>query len=152
MQKTLQFILVIVTCVAHSGCEMNKQSIGAAVGTAVGALAGAKFTKDPALGVGMGALAGSFVGSQIGKTMDEYDRKMMQEASQRALELAPSGSQVAWKNPDSGNSGTITPIKTFQESGRYCREYTQEVVIGGERQKAYGKACRKPDGHWEIIE
>jgi len=35
--------------------------------------------------------------------------------------------------------------------GRYCREFLQEVVIGGRKEQAYGTACRQPDGSWEVI-
>jgi hypothetical protein len=36
-------------------------------------------------------------------------------------------------------------------SGDYCREYTRTVYIGNQRQEAYGTACLRPDGQWEIV-
>ncbi len=64
----------------------------------------------------------------------------------------PSGNTVAWNNPDSGNSGTVTPQRTFQTAGgTYCREYQQTVRIGGHREDAYGTACRQPDGAWQVV-
>ncbi len=33
----------------------------------------------------------------------------------------------------------------------YCREYTQTLKIGRTVQKAYGTACRQPDGSWQLI-
>ena len=55
-----------------------------------------------------------------------------------------------WRNPDSGNSGSITPTRTYEiANGQYCREYRQTIVIGGEPQQAYGTACRQPDGTWQ---
>lgn len=36
-------------------------------------------------------------------------------------------------------------------NGVYCREYTQQVVIGGERRSSYGTACQQPDGDWKIV-
>jgi len=30
-----------------------------------------------------------------------------------------------------------------------CREYQTTIMIGGKREKAYGKACRQPDGTWK---
>lgn len=33
----------------------------------------------------------------------------------------------------------------------YCREYSQAVTIGGQRQSSYGVACMQPDGAWQII-
>lgn len=68
--------------------------------------------------------------------------------------MRPWGSDHAstWRNPDSGHSGTFTPTRTYREpEGRYGREYTQTVLIGGEEHKAYGRACRRPDGTWQIV-
>lgn len=33
----------------------------------------------------------------------------------------------------------------------YCREYTQTIKIGKAVQKAYGTACRQPDGSWQLM-
>lgn len=38
---------------------------------------------------------------------------------------------------------------TYQEP--YCREFTKVVTVGGRAENAYGKACYKPDGSWEIV-
>ena len=85
--------------------------------------------------------------------MDEHDKLMLEKTSQQALENSATGSSVAWKNPDSGNHGYVVPTNTYKaQNGRYCREYTQVVIIGGKKQEAYGKACRQPDGAWEVIQ
>ena len=36
-------------------------------------------------------------------------------------------------------------------SGRYCREYTTEAVVGGRTKQVYGTACRQPDGSWQLV-
>ena len=47
---------------------------------------------------------------------------------------------------------TVTPTRTYKDdSGTYCREYQTTVTVGGEEQKAYGTACRQPDGQWKIM-
>jgi hypothetical protein len=33
----------------------------------------------------------------------------------------------------------------------YCREYTKTIYVGGHQERAYGTACYKPDGSWEIV-
>lgn len=33
----------------------------------------------------------------------------------------------------------------------YCREYSQGVSIGGQRQSSYGVACMQPDGSWQVV-
>ena len=155
MKNISKLLLAIFASITLQGCQgqMNKQGSGTLIGGVAGGLLGSQFGKGEGklVATGVGALAGALVGGQIGKTMDEYDKQMLEKSSRQALEYSPSGNSVEWRNPDSGNYGSITPTKTFKESGRYCREYIQEVTIGGEKQKAYGKACRQPDGSWKII-
>ncbi|KLN60790.1 hypothetical protein WH96_09955 [Kiloniella spongiae] len=31
-----------------------------------------------------------------------------------------------------------------------CREYQTKVLVGGKKENAYGTACLKPDGSWQI--
>jgi surface antigen len=91
------------------------------------------------------------IGGAIGHHLDSKDKQMANQAAASAFESNRTGQSSGWKNPDSGNSGTITPTKTYQAvSGQYCREYRQEVVVAGEKQQAYGTACRQPDGTWKI--
>ncbi|WP_341787229.1 RT0821/Lpp0805 family surface protein [Rickettsia endosymbiont of Cantharis rufa] len=143
---------MLQACAGPGG--MNKQGTGTLLGGAGGALLGSQFGKGKGqlVGVGVGALLGAVLGGQIGAGMDEQDRRLAELTSQRALEAAPSGSNVEWRNPDNGNHGYVTPNKTYRNSiGQYCREYTQTVVIGGKQQKAYGNACRQPDGQWQVV-
>ena len=72
--------------------------------------------------------------------------------TQQALESKPSGTTTTWRNPDNNTSGSVTPIRTYQDSaGQYCREFDQTVTIGGKPEKSYGTACRQPDGSWKIV-
>jgi surface antigen len=119
---------------------------GAAAGAGIAAVAGASSGWIVAAG-----LAGGLLGGAIGHRLDNKDKQMAAQAAANAFESNRTGQAAAWKNPDSGNSGTITPTKTYQAaSGQYCREYRQEIIVGGEKQQAYGTACRQPDGSWQI--
>lgn len=42
------------------------------------------------------------------------------------------------------------PAPATRYDGRYCREYTRDVLIGGQWQQSYGRACLQPGGAWEI--
>jgi len=127
-----------------------KTLIGGLGGAAAGGLIAAALHGGTA-GIIGGVLAGGLIGGAIGDRMDAADRREAQKASQQALEKSPSGTAVAWHNPDSGHAGTVTPVRTFQKkSGQYCREYQQTVTIDGREQQAYGTACRQPDGNWKI--
>lgn len=35
-------------------------------------------------------------------------------------------------------------------SGEYCREFTQEFIIGNHKERGYGTACQQADGSWQI--
>ncbi len=72
------------------------------------------------------------------------------EAAQVAATTAPIGERIIWR--EGGASGAVTATREgVSTSGRYCREFQQEVSIGGRTEQAYGTACRKPDGSWEVI-
>jgi len=84
--------------------------------------------------------------------MDEVDRMKANQAINQA-HSAPLGDTITWNNPDSGHSGTVTPVRDgTSSSGQYCREFQQTVVIGGQVEEGYGVACRQPDGTWRIRE
>lgn len=132
----------------------DKEGLGALGGAILGGVAGAQFGKGKGqlVTTGLGALLGAVVGSEIGKSLDKADRLYLQQTTQHTLESIPSGEIEQWSNPDSGNSGTVSAKPAFQNStGEYCREFQQTITIGGEVHDAFGTACRKPDGAWEIV-
>ena len=57
---------------------------------------------------------------------------------------------MAWTNPDTGHTGTVTPTRTYQSGNGYCREFQNTVTIDGKKENAYGTACRQPDGSWKV--
>ena len=143
-------ILVLISFALIS-CEGHRTAIGGVGGAAAGGLLGHALGGGTA-GIFAGAIAGGLIGGAIGDRMDAADRRESERAAQRAFESAPSGQATAWNNPDSGNHGTITPTRTYQtDSGQYCREFQQTVVIGGEEEQAHGTACRHPNGSWRIV-
>ncbi|MCP5111379.1 MAG: hypothetical protein GY953_11150 [bacterium] len=80
--------------------------------------------------------------------MDEVD----QACAGQALEHAPDNETVRWENPTRDARYEVTPSRSYNNGdGRYCREYQTTGEVGGQKQRAYGRACRQPDGSWEII-
>ncbi len=147
-------VLVALIAILTTGCatiEQNpKTTIGAVGGGTLGGLIAAAAGGSGAA-IAASAIGGILVGGLIGNLLDERDKKIAAETAQRALETAPTGSPVVWKNPDNGHFGTVTPVKTYQTaSGSYCRDYQQTVTIDGKQEKAYGTACRQPDGSWRV--
>lgn len=145
----------LLTSLALTGCETGgtKQTVGTLLGGAGGAALGSQFGKGNGqlVGVAAGALLGAFIGNQVGSSLDKADQMYANKSAQQAFENGRSGQSSSWRNPDSGNSGTITPTRTYQQNNSYCREFTQTVTVGGHKQEAYGTACRQPDGSWQIV-
>lgn len=136
-----------------SGPQMNKENIGTVLGGIGGAVLGAQFGSGTGrlVGVAAGALAGAYLGNQIGSSLDKADKAEMEKASARAT-TAPIGQPISWRNPDSGNSGTVTPTREgTAANGDYCREFQQSVTVGGKTEQAFGTACRQPDGSWKVV-
>jgi surface antigen len=151
--------LALVACTGPDGGQpgefgVNKTTGGTLVGAGLGGLLGSQFGGGAGKGAAtlLGVLAGGFIGSQVGRSLDEADVKYARMSTQSALDTTPSGQTVSWKNPDSGNYGTITPRPAYQTNGTYCREFQQTITVGGQTQDAYGTACRQPDGSWKIVQ
>jgi len=146
-------VAVIAALTLLLGCANTgaKTGIGAAGGAAAGGLIGHAAGGGTA-GIIGGVLLGGLLGGAVGNALDQRDARLAQEANQQAFENSTTGSSTAWRNPDSGHSGTVTPTRTYEDaSGQYCREFQQTVDVGGESQQAYGTACRQPDGTWKIV-
>lgn len=81
-----------------------------------------------------------------------YSAAVAQDALQNALEYNRTNQASTWVNPDTGASGTVVPVRTYQSAvGQPCREYQQTIIIGGREERGYGTACRQPDGTWRTV-
>jgi surface antigen len=151
-------VAVVSAMLALGGCAADgtadKEAWGTILGGAAGAWAGSSIGKGDGkvVATAVGTMVGAAIGNQIGRTMNEVDRMKARQAEQRAY-TAPIGETIVWNNPDTGNSGQITPIRDGRRvSGEYCREFQTQVNIGGKREDAHGVACQQPDGSWKIVE
>jgi hypothetical protein len=72
------------------------------------------------------------------------------EQAQAEATTAPVGDTIYWNQSDA--SGAVSVVRDgYSASGRYCREFQQEVTIGGRSERAYGTACQQPDGSWQVV-
>lgn len=155
--KSACIILMTTLCMlGNSGCSQtrgNNQTTGAILGGVTGALAANSIGKGSGrvAATMLGAFVGTVVGSELGAYLDEIDQQKADEAFVAATR-APVGRTIRWNNPNSGHHGTVTTIRDGMASnGEYCREFQSKIMVGGKEQDAYGTACRRPDGSWEII-
>lgn len=149
---SISALIVSMALVSAPSMAGQKQTLGTILGGGAGALLGSQVGsgKGQMVGVAVGALLGAGLGNTVGKSLDTADQAAMSQTMNQGMESAPSGQTVAWKNPDSGHAGTYTPQPAYQtNTGQYCREFQQTIVIGGKEEKAFGTACRQPDGSWQ---
>ncbi len=131
-----------------------KQAGGTLIGAGLGALLGSQVGsgKGKLAAVAVGALAGAWAGSEVGKSLDRADRMYAERTAQDSLEYNQAGQQKSWRNPDSGNSGTFTPTRTYKTAGgQNCRQFETTIYVDGKQETGTGNACRQPDGTWQII-
>ncbi len=147
--------IVIVSLIAACSPNMGrKETIGTVGGGAAGAIVGAQMGGGTGqmVAIAAGTLIGVLLGGEIGRQLDDADRASANQAYQQA-QTAPIGQNISWNNPDSGNTGAVTPVRDGTSStGEYCREFQQTVNIGGRSEQAYGVACQQPDGSWRMVQ
>src|SRR5215468_7953780 len=115
-RSTIAVSLIALLSVATASCTELSQGVQNNPKAVLGALGGA------ALGGGIAALAGggtgaivgatlggALLGGVIGNRLDARDKQLATQAAQQAFENSQTGKPTAWSNPDTGNSGTITP-------------------------------------------
>lgn len=157
MKKFILTVTAIATLGLTTGCYESagdKEMLGTGTGAVLGGLLGAQVGSGSGRlwATGAGVLLGALAGNQIGKSLDRADMMYMERANQRA-HTAPVGETISWNNPESGHSGTVTPVRDGydQSSGSYCREYQQTIYIDGKAETGHGTACQRPDGQWQIV-
>lgn len=132
-----------------TGCaSVTNEGVGTVTGGVVGGLLGSQFGggSGRVVAAAGGALLGAYLGGNIGRNMDKVDRMEME----RALETAPVGRPVTWKNPDSGNTYTVRSTRTYYVHQQPCREYSTQAIVGGRPEQIHGRACRQSNGTWRV--
>ncbi len=140
---------LIASMVMLSACNPTKQDIGGLIGAGTGAYVGSQIGNGTGqlAAVAIGALLGGYLGGSLGENMDELDRRR----ANSTLETSPTGTTVAWNNPDTGVGYKVTPTNTYEEASGPCRDYTTEAVIEGRAEVVHGTACRQADGSWHAV-
>ena len=155
--KIFSLCAVIISACACNNPDgsINKKQTGTLIGAGMGALVGSAFgggSNGHLAGAAIGSAFGAVAGNMIGKSLDDKDRYLQEQAYNNALEHNKSGISSKWINPDSGTHGAIMPHKTYRKTnGQYCREFTQKITIGSKTEEAVGHACRNEDGSWTIM-
>lgn len=135
-----------------SGCATTKgpnENIGMVIGGIVGGTLGHQIGKGDGQTVAtvLGTIIGTTIGGNVGRSMDETDQLKVAHA----LETVRTGVATSWSNPDTNYHYEVVPTRTYDQTGKPCREYQVEALIGGKKEIIYGTACRQDDGSWKVM-
>lgn len=139
-----------------AGCvevASTKQSIGETAGSLTGGLIGTSKSAQraaPPSGASA-ALYMAWTTADIGRRLDDADRRMAAEAEFEALESDGGGTTREWNNSASGHRGTVTPGQAYAVNQYTCRDWVSAVTIDGRQETRRSTACRQPDGTWRPI-
>ena len=148
--------LLLSACAENGDDKQLAEAIGGVVGAIVGNIVGSKVGDGAGqqIASGVGTVVGLYVGRAIARELTEQDRDLAQDAADESMENDETGDTTGWSNPDSGNSGTVTPTSEPYETvqNEECRDFESTVTVEGETEVARGRACRQEDGSWQIVQ
>lgn len=102
----------------------------------------------PSYGVSPGVAAGAAV---AGIGLSSWEISMMHDAERRAYD-APTGSSVTWRNPQTGNGATITPVgDNYMNGTLVCRRFSLAVYVGAQTRQGQSSACKTQNGTWRTL-
>ena len=71
-------------------------------------------------------------------------------ARSKPTTTARNGGDIVWSEPSMPSKGKVGKSNISVSGARPCREFQQDIVIDGQKQKAHGRACQQSDGSWRI--
>ena len=98
--------------------------------------------------------------AQISPFRRSYDRVDLTDEDMQLMNRAvgdlnggTAGQKAAWDNPNTGTSGTIEIVRTFEKQGMACqkRRYTFKNNKKPTPETFVLDMCRLPSGEWKIV-
>ena len=135
-----------------AGCMGNgaNQDAGTLTGAVAGGIIGAGLGNGNLGAAAAGAIIGGFLGNELGRQLDDDERRQAMAAEYQALEYGRTGAPVQWRGRR-GYYGDVVAGASYHVNSYDCRDYTHTIYIDGRPQIARGTACKQPDGTWRPI-
>ena len=165
---TTAAVALMATAYAGPAAARDSDIFGTGVGAALGGLLGSQIAHGDARLVT--TAAGVFFGGMIGNNLSHssYEAPRPHPVYTYAAPVEPYSYRTVYVpnyvappayEPTTYAPPTYvapppapTPVTYVDEdTGGYCREYSQTVRVGGRIQESYGTACLQPDGSWRIV-
>jgi surface antigen len=139
LAKSVIFFAMIGFTLAscQSGSMGQNTAVGAGLGAAIGGLGCAAFGGKPGACLAL-AGAGALIGGSIGAQIDQRDQQRREAALQEARRQARP---VSWKNPQTGNRGTITPLRAVVQNNQNCQVVKETYFKNGEPHSGETTVC-----------
>jgi surface antigen len=155
-------LALLSACAAGPGeVGFNKTTAGGLAGAAGGAWAGSRLfggsngmigkgSTTQMAGVAAGTLLGALIGGSVGSSLDRADQPPPRAEARR------TPPDIRWSDPDA-EAPRAAPARVIREgrdrdSGQLCREFVQDIEVGGRTERGWGIACRQDDGTWRIVQ
>ncbi len=162
MKKTkaiaVSLLLATTACTEQGGMDMQllqqPEVIGFAVGAAGGGFLGSMVGSGSAqlAYTALGAVGGGILGMMYAQNMNPIDRAHYEHTAISALDQHPDGRMGEWSNPQTGNGGVFTPVRSYMSlDGRYCREFRAVTSLEQGVHRERGTMCQQPNGTWAWI-
>lgn len=76
--------------------------------------------------------------------------KVFIDTIRKTLDASPDGSTVEWKAPQTGFTSKITPLKSFSQDQRKCRDATIESETHNRFQRGTYTFCKRDGAQWQL--
>lgn len=102
----------------------------------------------------IGTLASPIVNGidkDVARQLTEKDLEMVVEVGNRTYQTNRIGKEYRWKNPDSGNSGSITLVRKYQLQAIECVE--TRITLSNRRKQLMNEIndyCLDAEGKWGL--
>ena len=113
-------------------------------------LLAALWALQPANAQGLGLPMGSLWDTYV--TLTRADIDMIRGILAQQIHNNKPGNSATWRNPESGNSGTVTLINILSRQGRRCEriEYRMSPPQGTPSDRFALTSCLQADGSWKL--
>lgn len=153
--STLLVMLAVAACSqVTDDTGLTKSQQGGIVG---GAAAGALVAAAADAGTGWiagAAVLGAAAGGGIATLGGEGESSRPTQGTLDQFAASPPGSERTWRDPATGDHGTVKILSAFQKpDGTSCKRLEETMwLTGSGEQRINATACATADGHWQIVD
>ncbi|MGV6825540.1 MAG: RT0821/Lpp0805 family surface protein [bacterium] len=83
------------------------------------------------------------------QSFTDQDWELFRQTARNAVDTLPDGESSSWENPDSRNGGSVTVLKTLEETDQHCRMIEIINRTNGNTGTSRSTVCRQADGSWK---